>query len=389
MKKIIAFIIRHSDNGCKRFAFGMSLIFLMFWFMWSKAGAQNLPTVNGTLRGKYEYQTSEGEGRFEVRTARISFSGELTPIVSYKAEIDLCDEGKIKMLDAYTRLNIKEFFGLNGITKTSSEGKDNSALNLQIGQMRVPFTIDAHRSPHQQYFANRSFIAKQVGNVRDVGAQIIWTFGGKKDTEGKVSQPTVYLNAGIFNGSGLTDQKDYWTRSINFSAKAQIAFPQGLNIVLSSQKIRPNEVNVMMYDGGIFFHKKGWHIEGEYLFKKYARGMFDDVHAFDVFLGYDIKVREKQRRQSYVKSIEPLVRYDYMTDHSDGKEILLAEDNSHSLFKLSDFQRGRLTSGLTIHLLKPFVSDIRINYEKYFYGKEAQPKISEHDKFVIEFMTRF
>ena len=32
------------------------------------------------------------------------------------------------------------------------------------------FTIDAHRSPHLQYFANRSFIAKQVGNVRDVGA---------------------------------------------------------------------------------------------------------------------------------------------------------------------------------------------------------------------------
>ncbi len=43
--------------------------------------------------------------------------------------------------------------------------------------MRVPFTIDAHRSPHLQYFANRSFIAKQVGNVRDVGAVIGWKFG--------------------------------------------------------------------------------------------------------------------------------------------------------------------------------------------------------------------
>ena len=28
-------------------------------------------------------------------------------------------------------------------------------LNFTIGQMRVPFTIDTHRSPHQQYFANR------------------------------------------------------------------------------------------------------------------------------------------------------------------------------------------------------------------------------------------
>ena len=107
--------------------------------------------IGGTIRSKYEYQTEEGEGRFEVRTARINVAGNVTKEVSYKAEIDLCDEGKIKMLDAYTRI------------------KPWKTLQLTIGQERVPFTIDAHRSPHQQYFANRSFIAKQVGNVRDVG----------------------------------------------------------------------------------------------------------------------------------------------------------------------------------------------------------------------------
>ena len=99
--------------------------------------------IHGTIRSKYEYQTEEGEGRFEVRNARISVDGQLSPIVFYKAEIDLCDEGKIKMLDAYTRL------------------KPVDGLQFTIGQMRVPFTIDAHRSPHQQYFANRSFIARR------------------------------------------------------------------------------------------------------------------------------------------------------------------------------------------------------------------------------------
>ena len=111
------------------------------------------PKIGGVIRSKYEYQTEEGEGRFEVRTARINVTGNVTPEVSYKAEIDLCDEGKIKMLDAYTRI------------------KPWKTLQFTIGQERVPFTIDAHRSPHQQYFANRSFIAKQVGNVRDVGAE--------------------------------------------------------------------------------------------------------------------------------------------------------------------------------------------------------------------------
>ena len=28
--------------------------------------------IGGTIRSKYEYQTEEGEGRFEVRTARIN-----------------------------------------------------------------------------------------------------------------------------------------------------------------------------------------------------------------------------------------------------------------------------------------------------------------------------
>ena len=87
-------------------------------------------TIGGTIRSKYEYQTEEGEGRFEVRTARINVVGNVTPQVSYKAEIDLCDEGKIKMLDAYTRI------------------KPWKTLQFTIGQERVPFTIDAHRSPH-------------------------------------------------------------------------------------------------------------------------------------------------------------------------------------------------------------------------------------------------
>lgn len=65
--------------------------------------------------------------------------------------------------------------------------------------MRVPFTIDAHRSPHLQYFANRSFIAKQVGNVRDVGASASWTFNDRMP---------ITLEGGIFNGSGLTNQKN-------------------------------------------------------------------------------------------------------------------------------------------------------------------------------------
>ena len=320
----------------------------------SAAAQQFTPEIHGTIRGKYEYQTEEGEGRFEVRNARISVTGKLLEQVAYKAEIDLSDEGNIKMLDAYTRITPVE------------------RLNFTIGQFRVPFTIDAHRSPHQQYFANRSFIAKQVGNVRDVGATLGYTFKGPN---------AIILEAGLFNGSGLTNQKNYWTKAVNFSAKAQFFLPKGFNVTLSTQKIRPEGNTTMMYDLGTYYHANGWHVEAEYLYKHYSHDLFDDVHSFDAFINYDIKTR---RKENLVKKVSPLVRYDFMSDHSDG----LTTDDKGKL-ALTDYKRHRLTAGFTLSLAKPFVSDIRVNFEKYFYRDGATPKPSEKDKIVFEIMTRF
>lgn len=315
------------------------------------------PKVHGTIRGKYEYQTEEGDGRFQVRNARVSLEGKVAKAVEYKAEIDLSDEGQIKMLDAYTKI------------------KPVRGFDFTIGQMRVPFTIDAHRSPHQQYFANRSFIAKQVGNVRDVGATLGYSFN--------VEIPII-LQAGMFNGSGLTNQKDFWTNNINFSAKAQIFIPNGFNITLSTQKIRPDHISVMMYDAGAYYHAHGWHIEAEYLFKHYEDNAFKNVHAFDAFVNYDIPLRK-----CFFTKISPLLRYDYMSDHSDGMRYLDGEENTEGSLMINDYQRSRITGGLTFSIAKPFISDIRLNYEKYFYRSGAVAKPSERDKIVIEVMTRF
>jgi len=309
--------------------------------------------VHGTIRSKFEYQTNEGEGRFEVRNARFSLSGNVIDRVAYKAEIDLSDEGSIKMLDAYTRITPLD------------------KMNVTLGQFRVPFTIDAHRSPHQQYFANRSFIAKQVGNVRDVGMTVGYTFNAGFP---------IIVEAGLFNGSGLTGQKNFWTKSVNYSAKAQLLFPGGIGLVASTQKIRPNDNNIYMYDLGLYYHTNRLHIEAEYLYKTYSHNAYDDVHSVDAFVSYTIPLK---REKWLVKSISPLVRYDYMSDHSDGTK------NDEGLLYTTDHQRSRITGGLTFSLAKPFISDIRLNYEKYFYRGGVEAKTSERDKIVIELMTRF
>lgn len=315
------------------------------------------PQIHGTIRAKYEYQPEDNKGRFEVRTARVSISGNLSDIIGYKAEIDLCDEGQIKMLDAYTLI------------------RPVSGLQFVVGQERVPFTIDAHRSPHQQYFANRSFIAKQVGNVRDVGAEIAYVV--------PVGIP-FNIRAGLFNGSGLTNQKDFWTSNINYSAKAELYPLPFWNVTLSVQKIKPENTAVYMYDAGTYYHRRGLHLEAEYLFKHYDRGTFKNVHAFDSFVSLDIPLRSK-----LFTSVSPLLRYDFMTDHSDGKRYLNGNVDDAGTLIINDYQRHRITGGVTLSFGKPFVSDVRINYEKYFYRRDGIAKPSEKDKFVIEVMTRF
>lgn len=315
----------------------------------NKATHSWLPTISGTIRAKMEYQTNENESRFEVRTARIALDGFVTPIVNYKAEIDLSDEGKIKMLDAYA-----------GVLPV--EG-----LNLRLGQMRVPFSIDAHRSPHKQYFANRSFIAKQVGNVRDVGFYAGYNF----------SKMPLMLEAGAFNGSGLTNQKDYWTKKFNFSVKAQCPLPCGLTLQASVQKISPNNISTYLYDGGFTWQIGRFTLEAEYLRKHYSNQAFTNVNAVDAFVCYDQPLKKAFRKISF------LCRYDMMNDHSDGT----IDDGGQ--MKLTDAQRQRVTGGITLSMAKKMNADIRLNYEKYFYDNIALSKPSERDKAVVELVVHF
>lgn len=310
-----------------------------------------LPKVSGTIRCKMEYQTNEKESRFEVRTARVALDGFVTPIVNYKAEIDLSDEGQIKMLDAYA-----------GVLPTKG-------VALRIGQMRVPFSIDAHRSPHKQYFANRSFIAKQVGNVRDVGIYGSYTF----------DKVPLVIEAGAFNGSGLTNQKNYWTKEFNFSAKAQYFLPCGLTLEASVQKISPNGIHTYLYDGGVTFHRDRWTLEAEYLRKHYQSKAFNNVNAWDAFVCYDLPLKKAFSKVSF------LARYDMMNNHSDGT---LTDEGK---LKLTDARRQRVTGGVTLSMAmsKKVLADIRLNYEKYFYDDLTLAKPSERDKAVVELVVHF
>ena len=133
-------------------------------------------------------------------------------------------------------------------------------------------------------------------------------------------------------------------------------------------------------------HNGRLHAEAEYLYKTYADNAFGDVYSFDGFVSYRFPIGDGGKA---VKSISPLVRYDSMNDHSDGIRYLDGVPDPSGSLVIRDYARSRITGGVTISLGTPFVSDIRINYEKYFYREGAIPDVSEKDKLVVEFMVRF
>jgi hypothetical protein len=330
------------------------------------AGAQdtdkNVTVVpTGTVRTKFEYQPGERNGRFDVRTARFGIGGKIYNRLDYKMEIDLSDEGRMRMVDAYVGAKIYK------------------GLNFNIGYMRVPFTIDAHRSPHLQSFANRSFIAKQMGSVRDVGASLGWKFG---------TRVPLNIQVGMFNGSGLPeDLQRYWTRTFNYSAKVQAWVLPSLTLVGGYQTTRPGNVRIHMFDAGATWRNGRWLVEGEYLRKNYMETAFAGANSVDAFVCYGIPLA-----RGPFERISFLGRWDFMSDHSDGlpvDETSGWDDGLNRPLSLDDYARHRATAGVTFSLGLPFTADIRVNYEKYFYRTGAIIEPSDHDKIVVELMAHF
>ena len=83
--------------------------------------------------------------------------------------------------------------------KSSDPGHGFVDVDLEPGGGAGFVAGDVYKRQHQQYFANRSFIAKQVGNVRDVGFTTAY-----KQTSGFPFS----LEAGLLTVRGLPIRKN-------------------------------------------------------------------------------------------------------------------------------------------------------------------------------------
>lgn len=308
-----------------------------------------MPVFHGTVRARWEMETDGGVSRFQVRNARLSVAGKVAPWADYFINTDLCDRGKMKILDAWGRI-------------TPADG-----LNLRAGQFRMPFGVDPFRGPDQYFFANRSYIGKQVCNVRGVGAEIAYTL------------PSAPLKIALsaFNPGGIADH-DEWNHAMAYAGK--ITYGVGnLTLATGLMSLIPDSVRTNIIDAAVTWKCAGWTVEGEYMNKHYTNSSHATCHAYNIFADYSHPMTGSIFNRWSLQA-----RFDGMTDHSSGVR------NALGSLVTNDAARNRITLGGTLSYIKGARHlDLRLDYEKSFYHHDITAPRGEGDKIVAEMVVRF
>lgn len=307
-----------------------------------------MPTFNGTARIRYEYFTESNKGAFKVRDLRFGVDGYVAPVMSYSAEVNFSDWGKVNLVNGFVRL-----------TPVRN-------LNFMIGQQRIPFTIAAHRFPWQQYFVNRTFVAK-YGGVRDIG--LVGTY--------EIPKIPLTVQGSIFNCSGLGEHKSFFTNTYGFSFRLLSQLHENWFLQASTIHQKKGTVWNQNWDVGGYFHTDLWHVEAEYMRKNYRHHSFDAVNAFDFFVYRNFPIEKRG-----VAGISGAVRYDFINDYSNG------ELNDSGVLEVDFPECHRLTLGSTLTFQTKLLAEIRLNYEKYFF-KNGAPTPTDGDRLVLEVIAHF
>lgn len=299
-----------------------------------------IPDLDVILKTKVEFDLDNSKMRFEVRNARFGVKGKINPYMAYRVELDLSDEGRMKMLDAYV-----EFIPF-------------SNFNLYLGQRKIPFSSDYMRNPADNIFANRSFVAKYINDgLRDIGFYADYKF---------TALIPVNIILGAVNGTGNNNPQ--WIDRPNLVTRLILGSDQGFrvigNLYYGSAESRNH---LAMFGEEIRYSSGSFFIESEYVRSNWTDSLSIRRHDDGLYLHsyYNFLTNSKM-----IYMITPVARYDFM-----GEAILSGKTDA-----------SRITVGLNIGFApKQFYSEIRFNYENYL--KSSLP--IHTDKVTIEFIGRF
>lgn len=316
----------------------------------SQSAAINyIPEIHGVVRARWLIDTDGGLNRFQVRNARLSAGGRVAKPVDYYLQVDFCNSGKIQFLDAWARVAIIP------------------ELKIKAGQYRIPFGVDPFRGPANYIFANRSFIGRDIDNIRAVGVMAEYDF----------SQFPLTLQGGIFNPTVITDQSTSTHEKV-WAAKAIVKLGD-FSLSGSFQSIIPDSIRINMADAAITYRKDRWTAEAEYMYQHYTHDTYKPCHAYNAYVNYAMPVK-----LGIFNTLSFQGRFDGSTSHSNGKR------NADGHLTETNPNRKRITVGsMLTYNFKRLRCDFRVNYEKFFYDKGQVVPDERGDRFTAELVVAF
>lgn len=311
-----------------------------------------VPQIHGAMRVRYEMDTDNDASRFQVRNVRVTLGGKVAPSIDYFVQTDLCDRGKMKILDAWGRIGIVE------------------GLAFQAGQFRLPFGTDCFRGPADYIFANRSFIGKQMCNVRGVGAKLSYTVP-------LTATQRMTVEGGAFNPTSIADH-EVWVKRLSYAGKLSYTIDR-VKVATGVQSLVPDIVRTNLWGASVTWNPGRLTLEVEYMHKHYTHRALRASQGWVMWADYAFPLKAGAFNRASLQA-----RWDGMTAHSDGA----CDDNG--TLSVTHQARNRVTAGATLtYAYKAVRCDLRLDYEKYFYHKGAAVAPGDGDKICAEMVIRF
>ncbi len=303
--------------------------------------------IDGVMKNKFEYAFETSNTRFSVRNSRIGVRGNLAEPVSYRAQLELSDNGNFRVLDLYGTLHLAK------------------GLKLSLGQNSIPLFNSYVVNPGAMMFANRAFLAKYFLGTRDIGALAEYAF--------RTGGCPVSLEFGLFNGNAIN--APVWREQLSYGGRLQLGSMKGLRATAKFYDYpQSNENHLFLYGADLRYESSNWKVETEIMKRD------DKINSANNMLSYYIQGAYALPLNfgKIFKHIIPAARWDAI------------DQSLHQ----GGFDVNRLTVGLGFGFKqKLFSSLIRLDYEKYFVNRNLPALGSsaemDSDKLTLELLLTF
>ncbi len=310
-----------------------------------------MPVFHGVFRGRWEVETADGYSRFQVRNARVSIQGRVAPIISYLFRTDLCDRGKMLILDAYASIDPVR------------------CLDIRVGQFRMPFSIESFRAPGGYYFNNRSYIGKWVNNYRAVGLSAGYT----------VADQPLTIEGGVFNPTVIADHA-VWVKKYAYASRITWR-PTDWVVATGFESIIPCDVRINLASATLGWGRDRFYAEAEYMARWYTHHTHSTTHAYNIYGSYGIPLRK-----GVFDTLSFQARFDGMTDLASGMNPVQPDGKLDTTYS----GRKRLTVGSTLdYQYKKVRAAVRLNYEKVWMDHDAVAPQGQGDMLGAELIVKF